>query len=122
MVRLLLRIFGIKDYEVCQSCETLKQQLLIANAEKKELSETLVRMINPKVVQAGTIHVPNFKQSGNTFSQRRAKLEEQFGAARETRERSPFIAQPSGKVDITPESIEEMEEKLGLNKVEENAS
>lgn len=121
MIRLLLRIFGIKDYEVCASCETLKQQLLLVNAEKKELTETLVRMINPKVVQSPTMHVPNFKSAGATFSQRRAKLEEQFSAAKEVRERSPFIAQPTGKTDITPESIEEMKEKLGLNE-KENAS
>lgn len=75
MIRLLLRLFGIKDYEVCQSCETLKQQLRFANEEKKELTDTLLNIIKPKTYEAAPIELNPVSQQSALFSRRRAALE-----------------------------------------------
>jgi hypothetical protein len=125
MIRLLLRLLKITDFETCKSCEILKQQLLIANVEKKELTETLLSLIQPKIIQEPSINVPAFEDKGKRFGQRRAELERQHSAQRDVRERSPFIAKPSNlhpanspsEKSVNPviaETIESIESKLGL--------
>ena len=37
-----------QDKSICQSCEPLKHQLEIANYEKKQMMETILRMSNPQ--------------------------------------------------------------------------
>ena len=50
MIRLILYLLGKTDYENCKGCEVLKQQLAIANAEKKEAIDTVISIIKPKSV------------------------------------------------------------------------
>lgn len=126
MIRLLLRLLNITDFESCKSCETLKQQLAITNAEKKELTETILSLVQPKIIQAAPVHVPAFEDKGKRFGQRRADLERQFAARKDVRDRSPFIARPSNlhpsespaerSTDpVVQETIDSIESKLGLN-------
>ena len=75
MIRLLLRLLSIKDFEVCKSCETLKEQLSYERAEKAELTKTLLNIINPKVVEAQPQEIQPVVQTSALFSRRRAALE-----------------------------------------------
>ena len=109
MIRLLLRLLGIKDYEICQSCETLKGQLALANAEKKELTETLLRMLNPKVVEQVEVHPSQVKPSLAIWSRRQAALEQA------DRERATVLARSTFKVDKSdPAAVEALEKEVGL--------
>ncbi len=112
----------ITDYESCKSCETLRTQLEIANQEKREMTNTLLGLIQPKVYEANPIQVPEFKKQAATFGQRRASLEKAHEARNDVRERSPFMVQNKGNTvkDITPESIASMEKKLDLASEDEN--
>lgn len=122
MIRLLLHLLKVKDYEQCKSCEILKQQLELANAEKRELTETLLQIIKPAVVvpdQAPKelVNPANLKV---TFGRKRAELEKSFRVANQIKQHSPFIAKPDGEKrgtpsEITPTSIEAMESRLGLS-------
>lgn len=136
MIRLLLRLLNIRDFEVCQSCEVLKQQLAITNAEKKELTETILSLVQPKIIQTPNVQVPAFENNAKRFGQRRAELERQHAARNDVRDRSPFIAKPSNlqasslhpsespiersTSPVISETIEAIESKLGLN--DEDAS
>lgn len=76
MIRLLLRLFNIRDFEVCKSCETLKQQLEYERSEKKQLTETLLNIINPKVIEQPPVVLNPVAQTSGLFSRRRAAMEE----------------------------------------------
>lgn len=110
MTRLILRLLNIKDYEVCSSCDTLKQQLAIANASNKELTETLLSLINPKVIHSPSVVVPNPNSNTNIFSKRRAELEKADKIKAETIKNSPFLAKPK--------TVEELESELGITEEE----
>lgn len=127
MVRLLLRLFGIKDFEVCASCETLKKQLEFTNAEKRELMETLVLLTKPAIqVQSSDVKLVNPTIAHERFSRRKSILENMHRKTDEIIKTSPFIAKSDDelprKTTITPESIEDMENKLGLNDEKVNVS
>lgn len=118
MIRLLLHLLKVKDYENCKSCETLKQQLDLANHEKRELTETLLQIMKPTIVAPA----PELKVSrpieavGGTFGRRRSILENMHKTQKEITRNSPFIAKPdTGPREITTESINDMETKLGLS-------
>lgn len=120
MIRLLLRLLKITDFEVCASCETLKQQLDLANIEKKELLEQLILLTKPNVIVPSEeskvlVNIPSAK---GLFSRRKSILEENERRRVEITKHSPFIAKasvPSETVQhITPQSVEALEAKLGI--------
>jgi hypothetical protein len=51
-----MHLFG-KSYEVCRSCETLKEQLKIANQEKEQLLNSILEFTKPTVVEHKDINV-----------------------------------------------------------------
>lgn len=108
----MLRLFGIKDYEVCQSCETLKQQLAYERDEKKQLTETLLSIIKPKVIEAAPIELNQIQQSSAIFSRRRAALEVR------DREEARILqeAKHLGKPDDKLVEINNLEHELGIEK------
>ncbi len=75
MLRILLRLLGIKDFDTCKSCETLKEQLLFERDEKKRLTDTLLNIIKPKEHEAPPIEVNQIASTSALFSRRRAALE-----------------------------------------------
>lgn len=127
MVRLLLRLLGIKDFEVCKSCETLKAQLEFSNNEKRELLETLLNLTKPEVkVQSAEVKVLNPLTTRTSFRQQRGILENMHKRKDEVMKTSPFIAKPDDSLpkepatNVTQQSITELENKLGL--ADENVS
>ncbi len=74
MIRLLMRLIGILDYEPCKSCEILKQQLAIVNAEKKEAIDLLMDLAKPKPVVPYE-PVKSVTAATGVFARRKAELE-----------------------------------------------
>ena len=115
MIRLFLRLFGIKDFEVCQSCETLKQQLAFVNDEKKQLTETLLAIVHPKVVEAAPVEINPVVQSSGLFSRRRSALEARDRAEAAALRQSTLGKPDNIKVDNT---IKDLETELGVEEKE----
>ena len=76
MIRLLLRLLKIKDFEPCASCATLIKQLEFANAEKQQLTETLIAIIKPRTYEAPPAELNPIANSSMLFSKRRAAAEQ----------------------------------------------
>lgn len=124
MIRLLLRLFGIRDFEVCQSCETLKQQLDFERSEKKQLTDTLLAILSPKVVEAAPVEINQINQSALLFSRRKAALEERDRIEAKTLKESRNLARPDNFIrhsSVDPadssdsiSSISKLEEELGI--------
>lgn len=110
MIRLILRLLRIKDYEVCKSCETLKEQLAFERDEKKRLTDTLIAIVSPKlVVETPVQELKPVVNSAGLFSRRRKALEEK------DRLEAKIIADTAhlGKPDNLKE-IEKLEQEMGI--------
>jgi len=114
VIRLLLRLFGIKDFEVCKSCETLKQQLDFERFEKKQLTETLLSIIKPKVYEAPPQELVPVVNTSGLFSRKRAALE-----ARD-REEARILSQGQnlGRPNESLKDIEKLEQELDVSEIE----
>lgn len=129
MVRLLLRLLKITDFEVCASCKTLKEQLEFERSEKKELLDSLLRITNPKVIEAPTQEVQPIRDSAVSFSRRRAALEMRDRMEAKTLADSQHIGRPDipnnpNKIQFVEvpkrEAIEKLEEELGVSENQVN--
>jgi len=121
LIRLLIRLLNIKDYEVCQSCETLKSQLAIANENNKELTGTLLALIKPKVFESPAVQIPPLQQSAIVFSKRREILEHADRKRSDILSTGKFIVKPDENKTSDPskiagdnQSISALEQELGL--------
>lgn len=114
MIRLFLRLLGIKDYEVCQSCETLKQQLAFEREEKKQLTDTLISILQPKVVEAPPVEINPVTTIAGNWARRRAALEER------DRQQAKILVETKnlGKPDELKDHINKLEEELGIEEKE----
>lgn len=105
MIRFLMFLLG-KQYETCKSCDTLKQQLALANEEKKELTDTLLSLLKPKVYEATPVELQNNSITATTFSKRRAALEARSREEARILSLSKNIGRPDG--------VEKLEQELGI--------
>ena len=111
MIRLLLRLFNIRDYEVCQSCETLKQQLAFERDEKRQLTETLLRIVNPKVYEsAAPIELNPIVATSGLFGRRRAAAEERDRQEAKILTEAKHLGKPDNLKDIN-----KLEDELGVS-------
>ena len=122
MIRFILRVFGIKDFEPCSSCENLKQQLEFERGEKKLLIDTLVSIVKPKTVEAAPVEIAPVQQSSALFSRRRAALEEKDRQEAFIIAQQKHLANPDSKfarntAPITGainDQIQQLEKELGV--------
>ena len=121
MIRLMLRLLGIRDYEVCQSCQTLKEQLLFERDEKKRLTDTLINIVNPKVVESIPVEINPVVQTSGLFSRRRAAAEERDRQAAQILRNSTNLGKADDKIrEVTPKpimsntSVNDLEKELGV--------
>lgn len=112
MVRFISRWLGI-NYDSCKSCETFRQQLEIANNEKRDLLNTLLDLMRPKVMPQSSIELEPLKPKFASFTRRRSALENSARVAAQARN-SPLAAQ-------IERNIEELEAEVGI-KEDTNAS
>lgn len=122
MTRLLLYLLGKTDYESCKSCETLKQQLEIANFEKQQLTDTLLGLLKPKVYEQPARELQPLENTLQTFSRRKHRLEEEAKQRAKVLRDSPFVAKPEVKLspNLNTTSVEELEEELGIEEKEKS--
>lgn len=106
-----------EDSKVCQSCETLKLQLSIANHEKEQILQHLLSLTEkPAEELRPTINHELIKPKISTWNVRRQMLEaEDREAARILAQKRQEIANNSVKTD----DIEKLEKELGLPVVDE---
>jgi len=124
VLRLLLRLLRINDFEPCASCSVLKQELEFARHEKRELLDTIIKLTQPNVVipSGETKVLTQVPATTGTFSRRRAILEEQHKVKGDVVRTSTHLARPdSSPVEnkepvqhITPASVTALEKELGL--------
>lgn len=120
MIRFLTFMLG-RQYEPCKSCETLKEQLSFANAEKRELTATLLNIISPKAVEAVPVVLQPIEQSSALFSRRRAALEEADRQKAHILRNSRHVAAPDKEPKAVDKEIEKLESELGINAEEKGA-
>lgn len=132
MIRFISHLIG-KPYESCKACEVLKQQLVIANAEKKELTDTLLGLIKPTVYEKDPTPIEPVAPKVGLWSRRRGLLEEQDRIKARTIRESPHIAKPdSAASNIAPvetvqqanrqmmdDKVRQLEEELGIEETKE---
>ena len=74
MIRILYNYFGLDS---CKSCETLRNQLEIANFEKKELMGTILGLVKPEVIQSAPVIIEPVKNKSIPWHVRQRALEEE---------------------------------------------
>jgi hypothetical protein len=74
--RIIIKYFEL-DPEPCESCETLKEQLNIANHEKKQMLETILSFTKPVIEEKpqDTRKIEPIKPKAATWAIRRQELE-----------------------------------------------
>ncbi len=112
MLRFLSFLFN-KPYETCKSCETLKEQLAFERAEKKELTQTLLNIINPKVIEQPAVEINPIPISTGSWRKRRAILEEQDRETAKTLQSSKFVGKPDSEISKLEDELGIGEEKNG---------
>lgn len=112
MIRLLLRLLRITDFEPCASCATLIKQLEFANAEKKELTDTLLSVLRPKAYEAPAVELNPITQTAMMFSKRRAILEQKDRESAMIQRNSTSLGKPDDKLT----KINSLEAELGIEK------
>jgi len=113
LIRLLLRLFRITDYDICLSCSTLKEQLVYERAEKAKLTETLLNIINPKAIEQPIVELQPLSTSSASFTKRRAALEEKDRQEAKILRESKVLARPDF-TQKTDSSILNLEQELGV--------
>ena len=119
MIRFISHLFKL-SYEPCKGCSVLQVQLQIANENNKELTKTLLNLLNPKVIEVPAVAVNPIKQNLTTFSKRREALEAEDRNKAAVERNSKFIAKVD---DILPKTdktkpagnaidVEKLEEEL----------
>ncbi len=99
----------------CQSCETLKMQLAIANHEKQELMNTILSSLKkPEETTAPAVDYEKIKPRMATWNVRRQMLEA------EDRNAARLMAEQQKKKAIN-EDIEKLEKELGVEEVKSDA-
>lgn len=111
MIRLLLRLLRIHDYEICLSCKTLKEQLSYERSEKAKLTETLLNILQPKVIESSPVELSPIQQSAGTFARRRAALE-----AKDREEAKILREAKHLGVEDNIKEINNLESELGIEK------
>ena len=116
MIRFLTFLFH-REYEPCKSCQTLKEQLAYERDNNHRLTQVLLDIVKPKVVEAAPIEMNQIAQSSAIFSRRRAALEEKDRQeAKILRERKHL-----GVPDKPDDSIAKLEQELGVSETEGEA-
>jgi hypothetical protein len=113
MTRFFLRLFGIRDFEPCSSCENLKEQLRYERENNFRLTDTLVRIVSPKAVESPPVEINQIASSSALFSRRRAAMEAKDREEARILKNSTNLGKPD-------DSIRKLENELGVEEAEQN--
>jgi hypothetical protein len=104
-------LFG-KPYEVCKSCETLKEQLDYERSNNKQLQETLIQILKPTMQEAVPVEVNPVINTGTLFSRRRSMLEAQERHAAQVAASSKNLGKSNDPIEAA--KVEKLERELGI--------
>lgn len=93
-----------RDEKICQSCETLTLQLSIANAEKKQLLESILSFSRPAEIVTKEVKLEDIKPKAVTWAVRKQMLESEDRKTAELMTKRKEVAK----------SINELEKELGI--------
>jgi hypothetical protein len=114
MLRFISFLLG-RQWEPCQSCENLKQQIAYLREDNSKLTETLMRIVSPKVVEAPPVEVNPIGQTSALFSRRRAAIEAKDREEARILAERKHVAVPD---DVNKKSmfntVEQLERELGV--------
>lgn len=119
MIRLFLRLLRITDYEVCLSCQTLKEQLAFERAEKQQLTETLLNIIKPKTYEAPVQELAPIVNTSALFSRRRAALEAKDREEAKILRSSTNLGKPDDSLRAIDKNVDKLEKELGIDESKE---
>lgn len=101
-----------EEQRVCQSCETLKMQLSIANIEKKQLLDSILSFTKPAIQEVTHVKPEDVKSKIMTWNVRKQMLEQED-------RRTAALLKDKEKIQ---KQIDELEKEVGIEKETENAS
>ena len=104
-----------EEEKICQSCETLKVQLSIANHEKQELLNSLLSLTKKPEEQTSTaVDYEKVKPKMMTWNVRRQMLEA------EDKKAAQILAEQKNKKSIG-DQIADLEKEMGIEEVNPDA-
>jgi hypothetical protein len=128
-----------EENKVCQSCETVKMQLAIVNAEKRQLLELIVSLTKPAEIQAPSPQIGEKESVTKLMSWRvqrqmleaedrkKAQILAEFKKSSVDAQKAAQVANPisvhlpvnieSKSLDDRTQSIEQLEKELGIEEV-----
>src|SRR5882672_11162286 len=113
MIRFLSWLFN-KPYEICKSCETLKEQLDYERAQSKEMLSLISSLLKPKEIFVPEQPPMPITPRHTIFSRRRAELEKTDAELARKMRNSTLVARedPEQKSKVNP--VEQLEIDLGI--------
>lgn len=125
MTRFLLFLLNKRGYEPCKSCETLREQLVIANHEKEIMTSTLLDIIRPKISETPAREVEQVTKGPMLWARRREILEQQERIKAERMKTSSVLVKSdkqledelkqTTKIVAQNDSIDKLEQELGIS-------
>lgn len=111
VINFIQKLFDLRNSEI----QTLKEQLQFERERVKELTDILVNIVQPKVVEAQTPVVVNpLAQTTGLWGRKRAILEERDRHEAAIKKNSELL----GKPDDQLKEINKLEEELGVTEKE----
>jgi|SRR5579863_6316581 len=107
MTRFFLRLFGIRDFEPCSSCENLKEQLRFERDNNQRFVDTLIQIISPKAVEQPPVEINQIAASSALFSRRRAAMEAKDREEARILKNSTNLGKPD-------DAIKKLEHEMGI--------
>lgn len=102
---------------ICESCETLREQLARANEEKKQLLETILESVKPKVEVPVQTEVKLEQPRQMPWRVKREMLEA------EDRQKAMLLKKKENELSIDKTELKELEKEMDIAaKERENAS
>jgi hypothetical protein len=125
--------YEFEKKEVCQSCETLKMQLAIVNAEKQRMLDALLEKPKPVEQYKPPVDLRQVQAKNMTWSVRKQMLEaedrEAAALLRKKAAEEKSFANMKSPNPVTPsemnnlaQSIEELEKELGVEETDAQPS
>lgn len=116
MIRFLLRLFGITDFEPCKGCEVLKTQLEIANQERADLLSTIMSLVKPEVIQSSPTVIKPVISKGIPWGIRKKGLEEKDREEMRIKLEQDAL---NSRLNRPNETITNLEKELGVEDASE---
>ena len=106
-----------RDYEDCKGCEVYKTQIKLLAENNKQLQDTLLGLLQPKIVPQVQRDVMPFQARGGLWSRRKKEFEEQDRLKAKAIKDSDNIGLPDGlsEAKVVATTVEDLESELEID-------